>query len=462
MQTKYKRTDAFGVKAFTIALSFLIFTVGAVNAAHWIVGYVNNATDYTPAAGHKVLIYKTNTSNNVTVDIEGSNVFLADCELLPDACERGDKIFVKVIDTGDGYTTQTAEVIISEFGHDTAPNSTLLPPSCPKTGHLLTLDAKSQYRPGETVSISGLLINSSCKPVSNKLVAIEVKNLNNNTPIYVNQTKTAATGIFSLSFLLGSSAPKSVYRITAASFETNSARYFDFEVCTDCDRDGFSENDCNDNNSNINPSKTDICGNNIDEDCSGSDLTCPVTTTNTNTTTGSTGSSSSSSSSGGGGGSSGSGSTGSTGTTKTNKTTTAQTQSNQTGTSACNEVWVCGQWNECIDRERTRDCIDQNSCGTTNNKPRTAESCAIDNTTANKAAIPGAGITGFAIAGNEPWLLGLVIVIILIIAYILWKKLRKPSSIYNPVVAVQPSPTPIEPATPKPKKKSTRTAKKRK
>lgn len=52
--------------------------------------------------------------------------------------------------------------------------------------------------------------------------------------------------------------------------------------CTDADRDGFGVGsdcrgpDCDDRNPRINPFQSEICGDGIDQDCNGSDLICPM------------------------------------------------------------------------------------------------------------------------------------------------------------------------------------------
>ncbi len=47
---------------------------------------------------------------------------------------------------------------------------------------------------------------------------------------------------------------------------------------SDIDGDGIDENegDCNDNNASVYPGAKEVCGDGIDQDCSGSDLACPV------------------------------------------------------------------------------------------------------------------------------------------------------------------------------------------
>jgi hypothetical protein len=45
---------------------------------------------------------------------------------------------------------------------------------------------------------------------------------------------------------------------------------------TDDDGDGYTENegDCNDADASVNPGAADICGDGIDQDCSGADAVC--------------------------------------------------------------------------------------------------------------------------------------------------------------------------------------------
>ncbi len=43
----------------------------------------------------------------------------------------------------------------------------------------------------------------------------------------------------------------------------------------------------------------------------------------------------------------------------------------------CVENWVCGDYNECVNGEKTRTCDDTNNCGTTAKKPTLSEECSV-------------------------------------------------------------------------------------
>ncbi|KKQ54006.1 MAG: Fibronectin, type III domain protein [Candidatus Falkowbacteria bacterium GW2011_GWC2_38_22] len=95
-----------------------------------------------------------------------------------------------------------------------------------------------------------------------------------------------------------------------------------YRVNTMCSKtpyiEGRSGDDCDDAKGAINLGATEICGNGIDEDCSGADLAC-----------------------------------------------------------ACTENWVCTDFGACLNNIQTRTCIDQNKCGTSANLPALSQACVV-------------------------------------------------------------------------------------
>ncbi len=49
--------------------------------------------------------------------------------------------------------------------------------------------------------------------------------------------------------------------------------------------------------------------------------------------------------------------------------------SKKTGSASCTESWSCGSWSDCVDNQRTRTCLDNNGCGTTDDRPAIQQSC---------------------------------------------------------------------------------------
>ncbi len=84
----------------------------------------------------------------------------------------------------------------------------------------------------------------------------------------------------------------------------------------------------------------------------------------------------------------------------------------------CTEIWQCSPWGECVDGIKTTECVDLNSCGTTENKPNTEITCV-------EAAVAGNDVTGDAVVDEVVegtglgWLTWLLVVLVLGIAGVL-------------------------------------------
>jgi hypothetical protein len=53
----------------------------------------------------------------------------------------------------------------------------------------------------------------------------------------------------------------------------------------------------------------------------------------------------------------------------------------------CTEEWGCSEWSECNDGLQTRECIDNNDCGTENRKPLETLECSVPQTTVSEETI---------------------------------------------------------------------------
>lgn len=123
-------------KLFILYLFIIIFITPYINAAHYVVGIVNNARDGTNANGYTIVLWNSvNGINDNLTDVIGptgnshaSNIYMIDCEMLNTSCNIDDKISVKVFNNGDNYLTSIVNVTITGAGFDIAQNLTLNTP----------------------------------------------------------------------------------------------------------------------------------------------------------------------------------------------------------------------------------------------------------------------------------------------------------------------------------------------
>ncbi len=183
-----------------------------------------------------------------------------------------------------------------------------------------------------------------------------------------------------------------IYNINATIVCQDGSKISSNYQIIDNDQDGYPSNymiDCNDENPNVSPGSSEVCGNGIDDNCNGqADENCPAPTPSTG---------------GGGGG----------------------------GHAACRTNWVCFEWTSCKDGEQTRYCYDRNRCDEDNWKRIETRACTVEETSEQEQAqeqqeaqessaqetIQPPAPTGAVVGGgqgNYYWLLGLGIVIVAI------------------------------------------------
>jgi hypothetical protein len=95
---------------------------------------------------------------------------------------------------------------------------------------------KPVYNPENTVMISGEVLDSSCEPVIDGDVAIQVNNSTN--PIYVTQVPTNGTGFYTTAFILPPETPLGLYNIFAAYDSVTNSTTFTVTSGGEQDSDG--------------------------------------------------------------------------------------------------------------------------------------------------------------------------------------------------------------------------------
>lgn len=123
-------------KILSLNIVVVLLLIQMCSAAHYIVGYVENAKDGTSPNGKSVILWnpEIGIEENVS-DIIGpsgnsrtSGIYMIDCELLGSGCNITNTLTLKVINNGDNYISEEKNVTVGGFGYDVVGNITLNSP----------------------------------------------------------------------------------------------------------------------------------------------------------------------------------------------------------------------------------------------------------------------------------------------------------------------------------------------
>lgn len=147
----------FRIILFTAAI--LLMLLPFTSAAHFIVGFVNNATDGTDANSRTIVVWNPdNGINDNVTDTVGelgnsnqNNTYMVDCELLNNPCSINDIISAKIFNDGDNYFTTIVNLTVTGAGFDVMEDLDLnTPPNVSLTS------------PIDGMNISSIDLNFSC------------------------------------------------------------------------------------------------------------------------------------------------------------------------------------------------------------------------------------------------------------------------------------------------------------
>ncbi len=169
----------------------MIFFLNFVSAAHYVVGYVEDALDGELANGKVVTLWNpaNGQGDNVTDTIGPTgnsgqnNIYMIDCEMLTATCSVGDILSLKVFENGNQYVSNIKNVTITPGGYDAVENLTL---NSPPEVNLISPENNSFKK-------NQITLNCSFKDLDNNLNKISLWS-NFSGTWELNETKTINSG----------------------------------------------------------------------------------------------------------------------------------------------------------------------------------------------------------------------------------------------------------------------------